>query len=228
MRAQQEGPRSERSAAIVAGAAAQFAALIWTLQWSHALVAHGPTSVNLKRLWLGLTWIDSAKFLTLSFLLLIPGVMWVSRRVRDPSRALRGLRSLVLVTLVLAAAGTALQFGLYEWGSYAEPNHPLVDIGGITQAMSSLVLTLLIGVLATIVAMRNVMPWWLVPLLILGSLGTVFPGGPNFFFGIPMPPLPSLVWFVFGGWLLTQAGRGHPVLAAAGTTSNSPPAPATR
>lgn len=190
--------------ALAAGVAAQVAGLVWLFQWAHALVTHGVTAVNLKRLWMGLTWLDSAQFLALSFVLLIPGVTYISRRVHTPSSALRVLRWVVVSTLVSAAVGTALHFGLYERGSYVQPDSPLVDIGGVVQALSSLVLTLALGAFAAVAARSRSLPAWLVPVLVLGALTTVFPGGPNIFFGLTLPPIPALACLAFGGWLLTQ------------------------
>lgn len=149
-------------------------------------------------------WLDSAQLLAVCFVLLIPGITYISRRAQTPSREFRVLRWVVVSALVSAAIGTALQFGLYERGSYVPPDGPLVDIGGVVQALSSLVLTLALGGFASVAAYRRRVPAWLVPVLILGALMTVFPGGPNIFFGLTMPPIPALAWLAFGGWLLTQ------------------------
>lgn len=195
--------------AVSAGVAAQIGGLVWILQWAHALVAHGVTSVNIQREWLGMTWLDSAQYLAFSFLLLIPGVVYLHQRLRAPNRAFR-LSWVVGAALVFAGIGTALEFGLYERGSYATPDTPLLDIGGVAQALSSLLLTITLGVLTFVAARRQVVPWWLVPVLIVGALATVFPGGPNFLFGLTLPPLPGLAWLAFGGWLLTQHAPERP------------------
>jgi hypothetical protein len=71
-------PPSRRSA-LLAGTAAQTAAAIWMLQWGHALVAHGPVERDRQDLWLGMTWIDSAKFLAIAYLLLVPAMLYLGR-----------------------------------------------------------------------------------------------------------------------------------------------------
>lgn len=190
------------STAIWAGASAQLAAVVWILQWAHALVAHGPTQLNQKQLWLGMTWMDSGKFIAPAFLLLIPAVLFIGQRAQTAgSRRTRTFGMVVIGVLVAAAIGTALEFGLFQWGSYQDPAGTwgtLASLGGPFGALSRGVFLPLAWVLFGTSAVRGqAMPAWLVPPLVLGSVFTFFLAG-------PLPPVPGIVWLAFGAWLLTQ------------------------
>jgi hypothetical protein len=192
-----------RRRALIAGVGAQLAGVIWLLQWSHALVTHGPTQANRAQLWLGMTWFDSGKFLALSFLLLIPGVLLVRGRA-EGRRSCRVLGAVLVGTLVLTGVGTALEFGLYEWGSYREPESAVAAVAGPLTALARGVALPLAWLSFGASAVRaDVLPPWLVALLVIGSLATYFVAG-------PLPPIPGLVWLLFGGWLLSSAPASAP------------------
>lgn len=196
-------PGAGHARAIVAGVGAQIAGVIWILQWAHALVAHGPTQYNAKQLWLGMTWMDSTKFLIVAYLLLIPGVLYMERApAARGDKLVSTFGTMTIMALIIAAVGTAMEFRLFEWGTYSgtfESTDSIMWAGGPLRAVASaVVLTLGFGVLGVRVARHRAIPYWLVPILMVGSMSTVFIGG-------PLPPVPSLTWLAFGGWLLTRA-----------------------
>lgn len=166
----------------MAGAAAQLAGVFWVLQWSHALVAHGPTGYNEARLWHGMTWLDSAKLLALAYLLLAPGVRYLTRSSRDEGdRFAAGLGIVVVGALCLCAVTTLLEFGITTWGSYDgafDPADGVSRFGGIARSLtSSVVLTVALVALSVRAARRHVAPYWPVPVLAVGCLPTYFIGG---------------------------------------------------
>lgn len=192
----------DRRAAVRAGAGAQLAGVLWILQWSHVLVTHGPTSYDGRGLWLGMTWMDSAKFLALSYLLLIPAALHLGRHAHVAGR--RGatvLRRMTVGALLVSAVATAVEFRLFEWGTYGgtfDGTASALWVAGPVRAITSaVVLTGLFAALGIRAARSGAMPAVLVPLLVVAWLSTVFIGG-------PMPPLAGLVWLALGAWLLTD------------------------
>lgn len=202
-----------------AGIAAQVAGVLWVLQWAHVLVTHGAGEHDGRGLWLGMTWMDSAKFLALAYLLLIPAVRYVSSRpavARRRGAVVSG--RLTVAALVVAAAATAVEFRLWEWrtyaGSFDGASSPLWVAGPIRSIASAVVLSVGFAVLGVVGARARVLPGWLSPLLVVAALSTVFIGG-------PLPPLAGLVWLALGGWLLTQ-GRTPAAGTAVGHSTPDP------
>ena len=64
-------------AAIVGGA-------LWLVIWAHQMFTHGPTQENEKEILLGLTWMDSAKFLVLPFALFLLAAVAAHRSIERP------------------------------------------------------------------------------------------------------------------------------------------------
>jgi hypothetical protein len=181
-----------RRAALVAGASAQGAAVLWMLQWSHALVTHGPTERDRMGIWLGMTWMDSASLLALAYLLLVPGVVLLLRTARRDSsrRAPSVLGWLAVGSLLLAAVATLVEFRVWEWGTYDGTfdgtTSPLWIAGPVRSIASAVVLTIALTGLASM----SPVPVWLVAVLAIGTVSTFFVGG-------PLPPVPGLAWLAF-------------------------------
>lgn len=194
---------AERRRTVRAGVAAQVAGVIWILQWGHALIAHGPGSHDAKAFWFGMTWMDSAKFLLIAYLLLVPTVRWIAARPGVAGR--RGTVTLArtaVTALVVSAVATALEFRIHEWGTYTGTfdgaTSPLWVSGVIRAYVSALVLPLAFVPLMVRAARARWLPGWLAPLVLVACLGTFFIGG-------PLLPLPGIVWLILGAALLARA-----------------------
>lgn len=188
---------SERTAALCSMAAGA----VWVLQYLHALTTHGPTGFNRAQVALGMTWVDSGKFLVLSFLLAAPAVVVIGRRAARRGHPLPWRAALVLVALASSAVTTAMQFWPADWGSYAGTSAPtgIAYWGGPLQAMSSAVaLPLAIAVFGLAAARAGAVPAWVVMVLIAGAVSTFFLAG-------PLPPVAGVAWLALGGWLLAAS-----------------------
>jgi hypothetical protein len=190
----QHGRRERRTAAL----AALVAGLLWLSVWKHGTRAHGTTQVNEMRIWLGLSWMDSAKFLVISFVLLIPGLRLITRRAEMRQSGVAKVAGTIAVgALVALAVTTAVGFWTFDWGSYSETfeaERGIVKLSGPLQGLASLVLAgsiIVVGIAAT---RRRVMPSWLVVGLAIGAATT--------FYLTPPFMLPGLAWLSFGVWLL--------------------------
>ena len=183
------------------GPASGAAGVLWLLVWLHQRQAHGPTAENEERIVLGLTWLDSAKFLVVPLLLLLVGMAGLYVRRRPPG--MLGRIGFVVTTagLVGLIVGTALEFWFFPWGSYAvgfDAPGPH-QVGGPIQPISTLVFTLGLLVLNVDLVRAKVMPWWAAPVLVLGGLAT--------FFLTPANWLPGLAWLVLGLVLWPRRGE---------------------
>lgn len=199
-------PERTMVGAVTAGIAALFAGVLWLTVWAHQMAAHGRTQDNEMNMSLGLTWMDSGKFLVLAFLLLIPGILLIGKRTLGPgAEATRRKATIVVGILCLAALGTALEFWFFDWGSYAETFESkggITTIGIALQALfSALLLSIALIAFGVAAARRSAMPYWLAAVLVMGSLATVFI--------TPVFIVPGLSWLVFGLWLLFR-GRQRP------------------
>lgn len=177
-------------------AAAVVAGLIWLLVWLHGTRTHGETEVNEMRRWAGLTWMDSAKFLVLPFLLLIPAALKVQQdHSRRSGIGSAGFRITVGALAVLVAA-VAIEFWTFPWGSYETTfeKNGVARAGGLMQAFASLALTAGFLLFLGAAARERVLPWWPLPVIVLGALTTLFL--------TPAYWLPGAAWLVLGLTLL--------------------------
>jgi hypothetical protein len=188
------------------GPASVAAGVLWLLVWLHQRATHGPTAENEERLFLGLTWLDSAKFLVVPLLLLLVGLAGLYAR-RCPSGVLGRIGFVVTVAgLVGLIVGTALEFWFFPWGSYAvgfDAPGPH-QVGGPIQPISTLVFTLGLLALNVDLVRAKVMPWWAAPVLVLGGLAT--------FFLTPANWLPGVAWLLLGLvlWSRRDEAAGQP------------------
>ena len=118
--------------------------------------------------------------------------------------AMHKMGSVVVGILCLAALSTALEFWFFEWGSYDETFESkggITTVGIAVQALfSALLLSIALIIFGVPAARRSAMPYWLVIVLVIGSLSTVFV--------TPVFVLPGVAWLTFGLWLLTSGRRG--------------------
>lgn len=178
------------------------ASLLWALVWFHGPQTHGITARNEMRLWLGSTWMDSSKLLCLPFLAVAVGLYLLGKDARI-GRVARWLWVLLVVVIAVQAVAVLVGNSPFPWGSYEltfeeveqSSRYPaVVSMGGIAQAMGSLIgALLLVPVGIALVRARRVL-WWAVPAAVIGMLFT--------FFTTPASWIPAV------GWFLVLAGVG--------------------
>lgn len=170
------------------------AGVLWLLLWGHQMVTHGTTELNEKELFLGLTWMDSAKLYVVPLALFFVGLLAAHRAAGGAARLGRAGFALSAAGLLVVVVGTAVEFWGFPWGSYVETfEDPSAGSGGTIQAAGSVVLGLALIPFAAGLVQASVLPWWGAVVLVLS--------GPTTIFMSPAFPIPGLAWFVFGALL---------------------------
>ena len=182
------------------GAPASAAAgCLWLLVWLHQLATHGPTATNEMRIVLGLTWLDSAKFLVVPLMLLFPGILGLYRQRGRPGILGRIGFIGTVVGLSFLILGAAAEFWAFPWGSYAVGfEAPQPRVGGVIQALTSLVFTLGLILFSVDLVRAKVLPIWAAPVVVLGGLTT--------FYLTPVSWFPGLAWLLLGSVLVSSWG----------------------
>jgi hypothetical protein len=194
------------------GAPASLAAgVIWLLVWLHQQSAHGPTEVNEMRLIGGLTWMDTSKLLVPVLLLVVVGLWSLALRRDRPGLLGQAGRVLTFGGLGLVILTTALEFWSFPWGSYDVTFEQATgfigsNASGAVQAIASLVFAVGLALLSIDLARAKVIPIWVVPVLVIGGLATVFLS--------PVFWMPGVAWIVLGLVLLRPARSAEARLAS--------------
>jgi hypothetical protein len=176
------------------------AGLLWLLVWFHQRLTHGTTQTNEMGVLLGLTWLDSAKFLVVPLILVLIGIVTLYGLREHPGPLGRIGFVVTVVGLGLVIVGTALEFWLHPWGSYAvSPASGLPRVGGALQGLSTLIFTIGLILFNIDLVRARVMPVWVAPILVLGGLTT--------FWLAPAGWLPGLAWLLLGFVLWSRRER---------------------
>jgi len=193
-------------AAIVAGA-------VWLLVWAHQAYAHGVTQENEKEIVLGLTWMDSAKFLVVPFALLVATMGALRARRGRPRWLGRAGFAVTNGALALLTVGVGLEFWAFPWGSYEHGfDEPLPKYGGLVQTLASLALTIGALLLAIDLSRSRVLPIWVGLALVVGAVTTIYL--------TPVLPVPGVAWLVLGA-VLWQKSRSDLDVSSGSSTPDS-------
>jgi uncharacterized membrane protein len=175
------------------GAPASVAAgLLWLVVYFHQRLTHGLTSENEERVFLGLTWLDSGKFLVIPWILLLVGIVSLYGLRERPGLVGKIGFVVTVVGLVGLIVGTALEFWFFPWGSYVVG---FDELPGFVRSVpvrpiSTLVFTIGLIIFNIDLVRARVVPLWLAPALVLGGFSTIFL--------TPVFLLPGLAWLLLG------------------------------
>lgn len=177
------------------------AGVIWLLVWWHQRMAHGMTQLNEMNLVGGLTWMDSGKVIVFAEALVFVGLTNLYQQRERPGRLGRAGMVITFGGLGFLMVATGLEFFTFPWGSYRLTYEEATGLAGSNaagaiQALASLVFTLGLVMFSVDLARAKVIPVWLVPVLIVGGLTTVFLS--------PALWMPGPAWMALGLVLLRE------------------------
>lgn len=164
------------------------AAVLWALVWYHGIRSHGPTTANEMRLWLGLTWMDSAKLLAAPLAVVVLAINLQGRRAKFSRASLRVVWSVLQAAVCLQVIMLVTLLWAFPWGSYEQTFEALgpTVLAGPVYAGATLAATALAVPFAVALCRTGQLPVWAAPAFVIGMFTTFYPTPPTW--------IPALMW----------------------------------